>query len=166
MTHLQSAKALDSPAARRGGQRLADLQSYGMCLLCGSGGPPQVLHDSCCASCGSPLAQPPLIDQATPEALGRRAALRRERDHLANLQVGWPSPDYAVRWRDLSLSGLSIMAERAVDIGVVIRVTDGGVDALAQVVECRHQGALRSIHARLLRVRFVQTSGVFCSVKA
>lgn len=166
MTHTQSAKALTAPAARRGSQQLSDLQSYGMCLLCGSGGPPQVLPDSCCASCGSPLAQPPLIDQATPEALGRRAALRRERDHLANMQVGWPSADYAVRWRDLSLTGLSIMAERSVDIGVVIRITDGGVDALAQVVECRHQGALRSIHARLLRVRFVQTSGVFFSAKA
>ena len=88
------------------------------------------------------------------------------RDHLATMQVGWPSPEFAVRWRDLSLCGLSVIAERAVDIDVVIRIRDAGVDALAQVIECRHQGSLRSIHARLLRVRFVQTNGVFFSVKA
>jgi hypothetical protein len=159
-----------SPTARGGGQRLSDLQSnlrsYGLCLLCGCGGPPQVLPDSSCAGCGSPLAEPPLLAQAAADARGRRSVLRRARDHLASMHIGWPSPAYAVRWRDLSLAGLSIVAERAVDIGVVIRVSDAGVDALAQVVECRHQGPLRSIHARLLRVRFIQSNGVFFSVKA
>ena len=159
-------KALSAAADRRAGPRVSGLQSHGTCLLCGSGSPPEVSPDSSCANCGSPLAEPPLLERTAPEAPGRRMALRRGRDHLATMQVGWPSPAFAVRWRDLSLSGLSIIAERTVDIGVVIRVSDPGVDALAQVVECRHQGALRSIHARLLRVRFAQTDVVSLPVKA
>lgn len=166
MNSPESVKALAPQPARRSHRRMSDLQSHGLCLLCGSGGPPQLLPDSSCANCGSPLAAPPVLEQTAPEIHGRRMAVRRERDHLATMQVGWPSPEYAVRWRDLSLTGLSIMAERSVDIGVVIRVSDSAVDALAQVVECRHRGGLRSIHARLLRMRFLQSNGVFFSAKA
>ncbi len=136
------------------------------CLLCGSGGPPKVLASSACATCGSPLAAAPLADGATQERQGRRTALRRGRNHLALLHTGWPSRTQPVRWRDLSITGLSIMAEDMIDIDQVIRISDSAIDVLAQVVECRHQGRLYSVHARILRARFLQTHGLFTSLRA
>lgn len=143
----------------------SDTQAMQLCLLCGCGGPPKVLPDSCCASCGSPLAALATQHDQAQEQKGRRGAMRRGRNHLATLHVGWPSSPMTVRWRDLSMSGLSLLTERMIDIDDVIRITDGGIDALAQVVDCRHQGRLYSVHARLLRARFLQSSGTFVSVK-
>lgn len=137
-----------------------------VCLLCGSGGPPQVTPESRCATCGSPLAMPPSQTELTGEHVGRRGAPRRDRHHLANLQLGWPSLPRPVRWRDLSLTGLSVHTEFAVAVGQMVRVSDAGVDVLAEVVQCRPRGNLYTVHARLLRARFEQTSGVFVSTRA
>ncbi len=141
-------------------------RAMALCLMCGSGGPPQVLPSSVCSSCGSPLASAPEAHGADLERQGRRGALRRSRNHLATLQLGWPSSSMPVRWRDLSLTGLSILTERMVDIEQIIRVSDAAIDTLAQVVECRHQGRLYTVHARMLRIRHIQASGVFVSIKA
>lgn len=162
-TPKQALVPYQAPAA---GAWAGDSLPLQLCLLCGCGGPPKVLPDSCCASCGSPLAAPPTQHDLAQGMQGRRGAPRRGRDHLAMMHVGWPSSPMPVRWRDLSMTGLSLLAERVIDIDDMIRVTDSGVDALAQVVECRHQGRLHTVHARLLRVRFLQTSGMFVSTKA
>ena len=143
-----------------------EAQPLQLCLLCGSGGPPFVRPDSCCATCGSPLAPPPTPDARTLEHLGRRGAFRRGRDHVAMVNVGWPSTAIPVRWRDLSLTGLSVFAERPIAVDRTIRVHDAGVDVLAEVVDCRPQGPYFTVHARLLRARFLQTSGVFVSARA
>jgi hypothetical protein len=143
-----------------------DAQPLQLCLLCGSVGPPIVRPESCCSTCGSPLAPPPTPDGRTLEHLGRRGALRRGRDNVAMVQVGWPSTPLPVRWRDLSLTGLSLHSERPIDVGQTIRVSDPGIDVVAQVVDCRHLGRYHTVHARLLRARFLQTSGVFISARA
>ncbi len=166
MNHLKPESSLALYQARAACAWSSNSQPLQLCLLCGCGGPPQVLPDSCCATCGSPLSESPTVHDQVQEMKGRRGAPRRGRNHLAVLQVGWPSSSMPVRWRDLSMTGLSLLAERMIDIDEVIRVTDSGIDALAQVVECRHHGRLHSVHARLLRVRYLQTSGMFVSTKA
>ena len=166
MNHLKPESSLTLYQAHATGAWSSDSQPLQLCLLCGCGGPPRVLPDSCCATCGSPLSEPPTVNEQIQDMEGRRGAPRRGRDHLAVLRIGWPSSSMPVRWRDLSMTGLSLLAERMIDIDEVIRVTDSGIDALAQVVECRHHGRLHSVHALLLRVRYLQTSGMFVSTKA
>lgn len=129
------------------------------CLLCRCSGLPKLLPDSACANCGSPLCAPPTLQDQGQEQKGRRGAARRDRNNLAILQQGWPSTPVPVRWRDLSNTGLSILVEQMIDIDEIIRVTDKGIDAVAQVVECRNQGRLYSVHGRILRVRHLQSSG-------
>ena len=165
MNQLRADLALAQYHAPTGASRSGVFRSYGVCLLCHSGGPPQVLPDSVCATCGSPLAAPPATDNRTSEMLGRRGALRRGRDHVALVYVGWPSLPTPVRWRDLSLTGLSVLSEMPMEVDQMIRVSDNGVNVLAQVVDCRPLDRLHTVHARLLRARFVQTSGVFLSAR-
>lgn len=153
------------PWARRRSDGAAAFRRTSVCLLCHSGGPPEVLPDSVCATCGSPLAAPPATDARAIELLGRRGALRSERDHVATVHQGWPSAPMSVRWRDLSLTGLCVLAEVPIPVGRVIRVSDRGVDVVAQVVDCRSAGRFHSVHGKLLRARFVQTSGVFLSAR-
>jgi hypothetical protein len=143
-----------------------EAQPLQVCLLCGADVPPVVRPESCCPTCGSPLAAPPMPDHRTLEHLGRRGALRRDRDNMATVQIGWPSTPMSVRWRDLSLTGLSLHSERPIAVNRTIRVTDPGIDLVAQVVDCRDLGRYHTVHARLLRARFLQTHGVFISARA
>lgn len=151
----------------RRGVRAAPLPEPGPpCPMCGNGAPPQVLASSRCAGCDSPLAPPldPLsLDRQGP---GRRGALRCERDHLAQLHVGWPSAAMAVRWRDLSLTGLSVLAEAPVAPGQRVRVIDPGFDGVAQVLRCEPEGRYFALHGRLITAQFMQAHGVFVRVKA
>jgi hypothetical protein len=136
------------------------------CPLCGSGAPPKVWAHSRCANCDSPLALPLDPEAHGQDRQGRRGALRCERDHLARLHLGWPSESVPVRWRDLSLTGLSVIAEGPVPVGRRIRVIDAGFDGVAEVIRCERQGKLHTVHARLLTAMFVQASGVFVRVRA
>ena len=64
--------------------------------------------DARCPACHSPLAALPGPEASALDLLGRRGAVRRDQSHVALLHVGWPSQAMAVRWRDLSLTGLSL----------------------------------------------------------
>ena len=146
------------------GQRAPGLQALRRCALCQH---PVVLTaqpDVRCPSCHSPLAALPGDPGA--EMLGRRGAVRRDQSHVALLRVGWPSTPLPVRWRDLSLTGLSVIAEGPVPVGRRIRVIDAGFDGVAEVIRCERQGKLHTVHARLLTAMFVQASGVFVRVRA
>ena len=161
---------LEGPLLVRSGSRSgagADpLELSRACPLCGSGAPPQVWSHTRCAGCDSPLALPMDPEAHGQGLLGRRGALRCERDHLARLHVGWPSDSVPVRWRDLSLTGLSVITEAPVALGRCVRVMDAGFDGLAEVMRCERHGRLFHLHAKLLRANFVQASGVFVRVKA
>jgi len=122
--------------------------------------------DSRCPRCHSPLAALPGPGQRGQEGLGRRGAVRRDQSHVALIHVGWPSPAVAVRWRDLSLTGLSLYVPLPVAIGQRLRLIDSAIDGVAEVVRCRPQGRVQVLHARLLTAQLLQATGVFISATA
>lgn len=121
-----------------------------------------------CPACYSPLALLPEADALIhPGQSGsRRAAVRRDQSHVALMQVGWPSAPLPVRWRDLSLTGLSLYAPQPLAPGQRLRLSDSALEVVAEVVACRPQGRLHVVHARLLTALLLQTTGVFVSAQA
>jgi hypothetical protein len=143
------------------------LESLRRCALCQH---PVVLTgqpDARCPACHSPLGALPGHDAAaTHDILGRRGAVRRDQSHVALIHVGWPSPPLAVRWRDLSLTGLSLYVPLPVPPGARLRLIDSAIDGVAEVVRCRPQGRVHVLHARLLTAQLLQATGVFVSTSA
>jgi hypothetical protein len=128
---------------------------------------PQPIHlDTRCIHCDAPLASLPANDAAAHELFGRRGSVRRDRTQVATMFVGWPSTRMPVRWRDLSLTGLSVYSAQPVAVGQTVRVVDSALDVVARVVSCRASGRAWSVHGRLLTAIFTQTAGVFVSAKA
>ena len=72
----------------------------------------------------------------------------------------------AVRWRDLSLTGLSLYVPLPVPAGQRLRLIDSAIDGVAEVVRCRPQGRVQVLHARLLTAQLLQATGVFVSATA
>ena len=107
---------------------LPGLQALRRCALCQH---PVVLTaqpDARCPACHSPLAALPGHDSDAHELLGRRGSVRRDQSHVALIHVGWPSPAVAVRWRDLSLTGLSLYVPQPVAAGRRLRLIDSAID--------------------------------------
>ena len=122
--------------------------------------------DSRCPHCLSPLARLPEPSHAGQELFGRRGAVRRHQDHVAQVHLGWPSPALPVRWRDLSLSGLSFHAARSLPVGQRLRLIDSTLEGVVEVVHCRAQGRVFTVHARWLTGLLLRTTGVFVSARA
>lgn len=122
--------------------------------------------DDRCPACHSPLAALPGPEASAPGLVGRRSAVRRDQSHVALLHVGWPSTPLPVRWRDLSLTGLSLYAPQALAAGQRLRLVDSALEGVAEVVGCRPQGRLHVVHARLLTALLLQSTGVFVSARA
>ena len=144
------------------GQLLPDRR----CPLCQypvTGGP---RPDSRCPRCHSPLAGLPGPGQHGHEALGRRGAVRRDQGHVAMVHIGWPSAAQPVRWRDLSLTGLSLYTVQALPAGTRLRLVDPALEAVVEVVGCRAQGRVHVVHAQLLTALLLQSTGVFMSTQA
>ena len=142
------------------------LQALRRCALCQH---PVVLTtqpDARCPACHSPLAALPGHDAAMHDVLGRRGAVRRDQSHVALVHIGWPSAAVAVRWRDLSLTGLSLYVPLPVPAGQRVRLVDSAIDGVAEVVRCRPQGRVQVLHARLLTATLLQATGVFISTSA
>lgn len=142
------------------------LEALRRCALCQH---PVVLTgqpDARCPACHSPLGALPGHDTAAHDLLGRRGAVRRDQSHVALIHVGWPSPPVVVRWRDLSLTGLSLYVPLPVPIGGRLRLIDSAIDGVAEVVRCRPQGRVHVLHARLLTAELLQATGVFISTTA
>jgi hypothetical protein len=136
------------------------------CPLCDQPVRAPVRQDSRCSHCHSPLALLPEPSHEGQELFGRRGAVRRHQDHVAQVHLGWPSPALPVRWRDLSLTGLSFYAARAVPIGQRLRLVDVALEGVVEVVNCRAQGRVHTVHARWLTGLLLQTTGVFVSARA
>jgi hypothetical protein len=122
--------------------------------------------DARCPDCHSPLAALPGPDAMALDRLGRRGAVRRDQSHVALVYVGWPSEPVPVRWRDLSLTGLSLYVPVPLPAGQRLRIVDSAIDGVAEVVTCRPQGRVQVMHGRLLGALLLQASGVFVSAQA
>lgn len=122
--------------------------------------------DARCPACHSPLAALPGPEASALDLLGRRGAVRRDQSHVALLHVGWPSQALAVRWRDLSLTGLSLYTPVPIAPGQRLRLIDSALEGVVEVVGCRPQGRLHVVHARLLTALLLQATGVFVSAQA
>jgi hypothetical protein len=122
--------------------------------------------DARCLRCHAPLAALPAPGSPGHELLGRRGASRREQAHVAMLRIGWPSPELPVRWRDLSLTGVSFFAPQPLAAGQRIHLSDQALEAVAEVVVSRPQGRLYTVHARLLTAVLLQPTGVFVCAQA
>ena len=136
------------------------------CPLCQHSSAAPLRADSRCSQCHSPLAALPGADQHGHELLGRRGAVRRDQSHVALVHVGWPSPALPVRWRDLSLTGLSFYAPCSLRAGLRLRLIDSALEGVVEVVGCRAQGRVFTVHARLLTALLLQRTGVFVSAQA
>ena len=136
------------------------------CPLCQHRSAARLHADSRCSQCHSPLATLPAADHQGHELLGRRGAVRRDQSHVALVHVGWPSPALPVRWRDLSLTGLSFYAPRPLRSGQRLRLVDSALEGVVEVVGCRAQGRVFTVHARLLTALLLQATGVFVSAQA
>ena len=136
------------------------------CPLCQHSSAAPLRSDSRCSQCHSPLAKLPAADHHGHELLGRRGAVRRDQSHVALVHVGWPSPALPVRWRDLSLTGLSFYAPQALRSGQRLRLVDSALEGVVEVVGCRAQGRVFTVHARLLTALLLQATGVFVSAQA
>lgn len=137
------------------------------CPLCALPGPHHPRPDSRCTRCHAPLAALPVPGTQAHELLGRRGAVRRDRQHVASLQVGWPGQPVPVRWRDLSLTGLSLYTPSALQPGQRVHLIDGALEAVAEVVNSqRAQGAWHLMHGRMVSAMLLQPTGVFISAQA
>lgn len=137
------------------------------CPLCALPGPHHPRPDSRCTRCHAPLAALPVPGSQAHELLGRRGAVRRDRQHVASLQVGWPGQPVPVRWRDLSLTGLSLYTPAALTPGQRVHLIDGALEAVAEVVDShRAQGPWHLMHGRLISAMLLQPTGVFVSARA
>lgn len=136
------------------------------CPLCAQPVPPEVLPHSRCVRCDAPLATLPLPGRLPNELLGRRGATRRDRGDSVLLRVGWPSPDLPACWRDLSLTGLSIWTPVPLQTGQRFHLIDPVLELVGEVVGCRPQGRLHSVHARLLTLMPKRPTGVFVAATA
>ena len=157
---------LSGPVAHPGAAAAGLLEALRRCALCQH---PVVLTaqpDARCPACHSPLAALPGHEAGSHELLGRRGAVRRDQSHVALIHVGWPAPAVAVRWRDLSLTGLSLYVPQPVPPGQRLRLLDSAIDGVAEVVRCRPQGRVHVLHGRLLTATLLQPTGVFISTSA
>ena len=136
------------------------------CALCQQVFAGMLWSDSRCANCHSPLAALPEPGAQGHELLGRRGAVRRDQSHVALVHLGWPSTALPVRWRDLSLTGLSFYAPQAIAPGQRLRLIDSVIDGVIEVVGCRAQGRVFTVHGRLLTALLLQATGVFVSAQA
>jgi hypothetical protein len=162
-----AAEAKAEAAARSAQAPVADeVVAETGCPVCRFPLPSPIHIDTRCIHCDAPLASLPANDAAAHELLGRRGSVRRDRTQVATMYVGWPSTRMPVRWRDLSLTGLSVYSAQPIPAGQTVRVVDSALDVVARVVSCRASGQAWSVHGRLLTAIFTQTAGVFVSAKA
>jgi hypothetical protein len=162
-----AARAAATEAAKAAGVGPMPADVHGAaCPVCRSPLPAQIHLDTRCIHCDAPLAALPANDVAAHELFGRRASVRRDRTQVATMFVGWPATRMPVRWRDLSLTGLSVYCAQPIAVHQTVRVVDAALEVVATVVSCRASGQAWTVHGRLLTALFTQTAGVFVSAKA
>ena len=120
-----------------------------------------------CSHCGSPLAPPPVVADRVFGTSERRRAVRIVRE--AEVIVRSPGHPEALiaRLRDLSATGLSLVAPLRLERGRPIRVVAPAFDAVAGVVASQGSGAWTILHGQLLTWYSVaRTRGSVVDVRA
>jgi hypothetical protein len=135
------------------------------CPFCHAGAPIQILANTRCQQCESPLAPPPARPLKRSELFGRRTVPRMSRSDTVTLIAGWQIPPRSAQLRDLSVTGVSVIAEVKVEAQQVIRLIAPLFDILATVVSCRNDGRRIEVHASLLHAIFMRPKGVVVSVR-
>ena len=138
-------------------------KSQRRCPFCRANLPRSIDPDSRCERCFCSLADPVKQSTGRRELIGRRSAPRVSKRDPAILYPNWRAHPIAVRLRDVSLSGISLYAGIAPEVGQPIRIVGALLDAVALVVSTRRHQREWLINARLLTVRFTQKAGVFVS---
>ena len=146
------------------------------CAFCGSINPMTRSDAPMCTRCSAPLSPVRLVQVAhfRNAGLNRRAAARRPRNHDTIAYWGSPPKRHVVRWRDLSANGLSLWSPVALNPGLRLHLVDQDIQTVAEVVACEpHQDMHRNpqaeiwlVRARLLTLRAIRRSGLFCSAQA
>jgi hypothetical protein len=75
----------------------------------------------------------------------------------------WPHEGHAARLRDLSPAGISFLAQAAVELHQLIKISSATLDGVARVVSSHPVGRQYSVHAQLLTVLFFAPAGTFVS---
>lgn len=160
------ARSQASPASRRPAEPPVVRPDSGRCAFCAQPVQPTRRTALRCARCDAPLAPPPGAGGAAREPVGRRAARRVPKDHPVILLPGFGAKPLRATLRDLSPTGLRLLAPVAMPAGTVLRVTNAELDAVALVVSCRRSAHQCLLHAELLAADFAARSGVFVAATA
>jgi curved DNA-binding protein CbpA len=136
------------------------------CHWCHSAAPPVVEPDTRCSRCGAPLARPPAPGAQMHELFGRRRATRRPRANLAIMQRLDGGATLSVRLRDLSLTGIGVVATAAVPENTRVRIQSQDFEAVAVIVGSQRELGEHILHARLLSIAATRRGGVFVSETA
>jgi hypothetical protein len=137
-----------------------------ICAFCGFSAPMVIERDTRCRQCGSPQTPPPARLPGGDESACRRTLPRVSKTDTVMIHEGWQQRPYEARLRDLSLTGISVVTDAALQSDSVIRIVGPAFDVLAIVISCRKSGESYSLHARLLSAIFAERPGVFVSMKA
>ncbi|MCZ2291273.1 MAG: DnaJ domain-containing protein [Burkholderiales bacterium] len=133
------------------------------CPYCRRSLPSAVHADTRCSNCGSPLFRRPAADRG--ELFGRRRSPRNARPIGATLRLPGVAGDHAVRLRDLSLGGLSLLSPLPAAPRSAMRVMTAGFDGVAVVVGCQRQAEGWLLHGELLTLQLLRQQGVYVSTK-
>lgn len=133
------------------------------CPFCRHPLPGVVRADTRCRHCDSPLFRRPAFERG--ELFGRRSSPRNARPIGATLRLPGVAGDHAVRLRDLSLGGLSLLSPLPAAPRSAMRVMTAGFDGVAVVVGCQRQAEGWLLHGELLTLQLLRQQGVYVSTK-
>lgn len=153
-------------ASTAGAAHTADTRpGGGACVFCGADTPAAIEAKTRCSRCDSPLAAAPRQAQSKRELFGRRAVPRMSRTEAVTLVPGWKLPRRSASLRNMSMTGVSVITDVAIERESTIRLIGPLFDVLARVVSCRSDGRKVEIHAALLTAIFTGSKGVVLSVR-
>jgi hypothetical protein len=148
-----------------GAAQAAPPPSTDACGFCREALPARIAHDTRCGRCKSPLSRPPRLNIGR-ELVGRRSAARAAKDTSINVQLAWQGTVCRGQFRDVSLTGMSLMLPVPLPANQVVRVFDPDFEALVVVVNCRANQGQHIIHAKLLTMLPKRLAGVFVRTAA
>jgi hypothetical protein len=136
------------------------------CAFCRAPSPREILSETRCDQCNSPLAPAPERPADNTELFGRRTMPRMSRSDTVHFLPAWQTPARVARLRDLSTTGIRLLTDVTVAKNQTIRITGTMFDILGVVVACRTDGRRVEIHASLLTAIFANPKGVIVSVRS